>query len=95
MSYKELELAVEKNERPGHLKEEIDSLTREARGGLTGSAMVSDAFFPFRDGVDVGIRQGIRAVVQPGGSLMDWEVIEACNEAGVTMVFTGQRAFKH
>ena len=95
ISYKELELAVEKGERPREIKEEIDSLTQEAKGGLTGSAMVSDAFFPFRDGVDVGLRQGVKAVVQPGGSMRDWEVIEACNEAGVTMVLTGQRAFKH
>lgn len=93
--YKDLELAVEKGERPKELKEEIDSLTCEARAGLMGAAMVSDAFFPFRDGVDVGIRQGIKAVVQPGGSMRDWEVIDACNEAGVTMVLTGQRAFKH
>jgi phosphoribosylaminoimidazolecarboxamide formyltransferase/IMP cyclohydrolase len=59
--------------------------------------MVSDAFFPFRDGVDVGIKEGIRAVVQPGGSERDYEIIEACNEANpkVTMVFTGQRAFRH
>ena len=57
--------------------------------------MVSDAFFPFRDGVDVGIKEGVRAVVQPGGSLRDFEVIEACNEARATMVFTGQRSFKH
>ncbi len=59
--------------------------------------MVSDAFFPFRDGVDVGIRQGISAVCHPGGSVRDYEVIEACNEADppVAMVFTGQRAFKH
>ncbi len=95
MPYKELELAVEKGERPLEQKAAIDSDTREARGGLIGAAMVSDAFFPFRDGVDVGIRQGITAVVQPGGSMRDWEVIEACNEANVTMVFTGQRAFKH
>lgn len=95
MSYKELELAVEKKERSKDLIEEIDSLTSEAKGGLIGSAMVSDAFFPFRDGLDVGLRQGVKAVVQPGGSMRDWEVIEACNEAGVTMVFTGQRAFKH
>ncbi len=93
--YKDLELAIGKGERAKGLKEEIDGLTREARGGLSGAAMVSDAFFPFRDGVDVGIRQGIKAVVQPGGSMRDWEVIEACNEAGVTMVLTGQRAFKH
>jgi len=57
--------------------------------------MVSDAFFPFRDGVDVGIREGVAAVIQPGGSTNDYQSIEACNEAGVTMVFTGQRSFKH
>ena len=57
--------------------------------------MVSDAFFPFRDGVDVGIREGIAAVIQPGGSENDHQVIEACNEADVAMVFTGQRSFKH
>ncbi len=95
IGYKDLELAIEKGERPKELKEEIDTLTREAKAGLVGAAMVSDAFFPFRDGVDVGIRQGIKSVVQPGGSIRDWEAIEACNEAGVTMVFTGQRAFKH
>lgn len=95
MSYKELELAIEKGERPKEQKEEIDAITAQANAGLKGAAMVSDAFFPFRDGVDVGLRQGIRAVVQPGGSMRDWEVIEACNEAGATMVLTGQRAFKH
>jgi phosphoribosylaminoimidazolecarboxamide formyltransferase/IMP cyclohydrolase len=59
--------------------------------------MISDAFFPFRDGVDVGLRQGVTGVVQPGGSMRDHEVIEACNQAvpQATMVFTGQRAFKH
>jgi len=93
--YKDLELAIDKGERPREQKEQIDTLTCEAKAGLIGAAMVSDAFFPFRDGVDVGIRQGIKAVVQPGGSMRDWEVIEACNEAGVTMVLTGQRAFKH
>ncbi|MGA2731821.1 MAG: IMP cyclohydrolase [Syntrophobacteraceae bacterium] len=95
ISYKDLDLAIEKGERPREQKEQIDALTCETRAGLIGAAMVSDAFFPFRDGVDVGIRQGIKAVVQPGGSMRDWEVIEACNEAGVTMVLTGQRAFKH
>lgn len=93
--YKDLELAIEKGERPKEQKEEIDALTRDAHAGLKGAAMVSDAFFPFRDGVDVGIRQGVKAIVQPGGSMRDWEVIEACNESGVTMVLTGQRAFKH
>jgi phosphoribosylaminoimidazolecarboxamide formyltransferase/IMP cyclohydrolase len=76
-------------------REEIDEAVREARGGLPGSVMVSDAFFPFRDGVDVGLREGVRAVVQPGGSLNDHQSIEACNEHDATMVFTGQRSFKH
>jgi phosphoribosylaminoimidazolecarboxamide formyltransferase/IMP cyclohydrolase len=45
--------------------------------------------------VDVGLREGVRAVVQPGGSLRDWESITACNEAGAAMVFTGERCFRH
>lgn len=76
-------------------KAEIDARVAREKGGLIGAAMVSDAFFPFRDGVDVGIREGIRAVIQPGGSENDYQVIEACNEADVAMVFTGQRSFKH
>ena len=95
MPYKDLELAIAKGERDQALKEEIDAATQEANGGLIGSTMVSDAFFPFRDGIDVGLKEGVTAVVQPGGSMRDFEVIEACNEAGATMVFTGQRAFKH
>ncbi len=74
---------------------EIDAEVRAANGGLKGAAMVSDAFFPFRDGVEVGLREGVTAVIQPGGSINDYQSIEACNEAGATMVFTGQRAFKH
>ncbi|MBW2079871.1 MAG: IMP cyclohydrolase [Deltaproteobacteria bacterium] len=95
--YKDLELLVSKEERDVGEKDEIDQQVKADRGGLPGSAMVSDAFFPFRDGVDVGISQGISAIVHPGGSLRDWESIEACNEADppVTMAFTGQRAFKH
>ena len=64
-------------------------------GGLIGAAMVSDAFFPFRDGVDVGLNEKISCVVQPGGSANDYQSIQACNDAGVTMVYTGQRSFKH
>ncbi len=60
---------------------DIDKETEEARGGLIGGAMVSDAFFPFRDGVDVAIRQGISAIAHAGGSMRDYESIEACNEA--------------
>ena len=78
-----------------HTREQIDHEVVRQKGGLIGSVMVSDAFFPFRDGMDVGIREGITAVVQPGGSERDFESIEACNEAGVAMVFTGQRCFKH
>ena len=74
---------------------EIDREVARQRGGMAGACMVSDGFFPFRDGVDVGIREGITAIVQPGGSERDFESIEACNEAGVAMVYTGQRCFKH
>jgi phosphoribosylaminoimidazolecarboxamide formyltransferase/IMP cyclohydrolase len=76
-------------------KAEFDKRVAAEKGGLVGAAMVSDAFFPFRDGVDVGIREGITAVIQPGGSGNDYQSIEACNEADVTMVYTGQRSFKH
>jgi len=78
-------------------REEVDNETNEQKAGLPGSVMVSDAFFPFRDGVEVGISQGISAIVQPGGSERDFESIQACNEANpkVTMMFTNQRAFKH
>ena len=76
---------------------DLDAETLECKAGLVGSVMVSDAFFPFRDGVDVGIREGVSAIVHPGGSDRDFESIQACNEANpqVTMMFTNQRAFKH
>ncbi len=73
----------------------IDAEVAERKGGLKGACMVSDAFFPFRDGIEVGLREGVSAVIQPGGSLRDFEVIEACNEFNATMVFTGQRSFRH
>jgi len=76
-------------------KSEIDARVSTEKGGLIGSAMISDAFFPFRDGVDVGLREGVTAVIQPGGSGNDYQSIEACNEAGATMVYTGERSFKH
>ena len=71
-----------------------DEVVRQ-KACLPGSTMVSDAFFPFRDGLDVGLEQGVRSVVQPGGSMRDHEIIQACNEAGATMMFTGQRSFRH
>jgi len=74
---------------------EIDREVARQKGGIAGSCMVSDGFFPFRDSVDVAAREGVTAIVQPGGSGRDFESIEACNETGIAMVFTGQRSFKH
>ena len=95
--YKTFELEAGQGKRDKGALKEIDERTGKDKGGLIGSTMVSDAFFPFRDGVDVGIKEGIVAIVQPGGSDRDFDVITACNEAipKVTMVFTGQRVFKH
>ena len=62
---------------------------------LTGTVLASDAFFPFRDGVDAAHAAGATAVVQPGGSRRDQEVIDACNEHGIAMIFTGARHFRH
>jgi phosphoribosylaminoimidazolecarboxamide formyltransferase/IMP cyclohydrolase len=76
-------------------KAEIDAAVTEKKGGLPGCCMISDAFFPFRDGVDIGIREGVSAIIQPGGAIRDFESIEACNEANVAMVYTGERSFKH
>ena len=60
-----------------------------------GAAMASDAFFPFRDGIDQAASVGIKTIIQPGGSMRDDEVIEACDEHGISMVFVGVRHFKH
>jgi phosphoribosylaminoimidazolecarboxamide formyltransferase/IMP cyclohydrolase len=70
---------------------------KAADEGLTvpGSAMASDAFFPFRDGIDAAAEAGITAIIQPGGSMRDNEVIEAANEHDIAMVFTGMRHFRH
>jgi phosphoribosylaminoimidazolecarboxamide formyltransferase/IMP cyclohydrolase len=62
---------------------------------LAGSVAASDAFFPFRDGLDVVADNGAVAVIQPGGSMRDEEVIAAADEHGMTMVFTGMRHFRH
>jgi phosphoribosylaminoimidazolecarboxamide formyltransferase/IMP cyclohydrolase len=95
--YKILEREIQQGKRDPSQKEVIDDQVTRERGGLMGSIMVSDAFFPFRDGVEVAIKEGITGIIQPGGAIRDFESIEACNEAvpPVTMVFTGQRAFKH
>ena len=60
-----------------------------------GCVMASDAFFPFRDGIDAAAEHGIAAIIQPGGSMRDNEVITAANEHGIAMVFTGMRPFRH
>lgn len=95
--YKTYELEAAQGKRDKGALAEIDARTKKDKGGLIGSTMVSDAFFPFRDGVDVGLKEGVSAIVQPGGSDRDFEAITACNEANprVAMVFTGQRVFKH
>jgi phosphoribosylaminoimidazolecarboxamide formyltransferase/IMP cyclohydrolase len=95
--YKDMELKIKKGQDDREKLKEIDAQVEKDKAALAGSIMVSDAFFPFRDGVDIGIEAGVSAIVQPGGSDRDFESIEACNEANpkVTMVFTGQRAFKH
>lgn len=95
VSYNELKLMIKKGEKNKSLIHEIDQQTKEDKGGLKGACMVSDGFFPFRDSVDVAAEQGITAIIQPGGSIRDHEVIEACNEYNISMVFTGQRAFRH
>jgi phosphoribosylaminoimidazolecarboxamide formyltransferase/IMP cyclohydrolase len=68
---------------------------KKAQESLEGAVAASDAFFPFRDGVDVLADAGIKAVIQPGGSIRDEEVIKAANERGLAMVLTGARHFKH
>ncbi len=68
---------------------------QDANLEVAGSVMASDAFFPFRDGIDAAAESGIAAVIQPGGSIRDNEVIKAANEHGIAMVFTGMRHFRH
>jgi phosphoribosylaminoimidazolecarboxamide formyltransferase/IMP cyclohydrolase len=62
---------------------------------LEGAALASDAFFPFSDGPHLAIDAGVRAIIQPGGSVRDQDVVEAADKAGITMVFTSRRHFRH
>ena len=75
--------------------EAVRIAARRAGERAQGAMMVSDAFFPFRDGIDTSHEMGITAVVQPGGSIRDAEAIEAADEHGMTMLFTGTRLFRH
>ncbi len=95
--YADLALEIEQGKRDKADKEAIDAQTKEVRAGLPGSCRISDDFFPYRDGADVGIREGVTSILQAGGSMRDYATIQACNEANpqVAMKFTGQRSFKH
>lgn len=95
--YVDMVAEIEHGQRDRADQEAIDVKVRADRAGLPGSVMISDAFFPFRDAADVGIREGVTAILQAGGSIRDFESIQACNEADpqVAMMFTGQRSFKH
>ncbi len=91
----EIELGEKDGAFPSGTAAAIKAEAEAEQGGLTGAAAVSDAFFPKRDGIDAIARHGVGSVIQPGGSLADREIIDAVNEHGMAMVFTGQRAFKH
>jgi phosphoribosylaminoimidazolecarboxamide formyltransferase/IMP cyclohydrolase len=81
----------------GHVSR-IDALRfalHKSTGPLSGAVLASDAFFPFRDSIDALAHTGIKAIIQPGGSVRDPEVIAACNEWGIAMVFTNTRCFNH
>ena len=75
--------------------EAVQIAVRRAGDRAGGSVMASDAFFPFADGLEEGIRAGVTAAIQPGGSMKDAEVVAAADEAGIAMVVTGRRHFKH
>jgi phosphoribosylaminoimidazolecarboxamide formyltransferase/IMP cyclohydrolase len=67
----------------------------EAKLDVAGTVLASDAFFPFRDGIDAAAERGVRAIVQPGGAMRDEEIVKAADEHGMAMVFTGMRHFRH
>jgi phosphoribosylaminoimidazolecarboxamide formyltransferase/IMP cyclohydrolase len=75
--------------------EAVELAVHRAGPRTAGSVLASDGFFPYPDGVEVAARAGVRAIVQPGGSVKDSEAIAAADDAGVAMVFTGERHFKH
>lgn len=78
-----------------HARAPVEDEVAALHGGLQGSVMASDAFFPFRDGLEVGLQQGVSAVIQPGGAMRDWDIITACNAYNAAMKFTAQRCFRH
>ena len=73
----------------------IEKARRRRRVDSQGAALASDAFFPFADGPQLAIAAGVTSIIQPGGSKRDMEVVEAADAAGISMVFTHRRHFKH
>ncbi len=73
----------------------INSQVAQRRGDLSSAVMVSDAFFPFPDGVRLALEEGIAAIAEPGGAIRDWEIIACCNQHQIPLLFSGQRAFRH
>jgi AICAR transformylase/IMP cyclohydrolase PurH len=84
-------------DRIGALEQAVGKYRRKYQGedSLEGAVLASDGYFAFRDCVEAAAQAGLTAIVQPGGSLNDYEVIQACNEAGIALVFTGERCFSH
>jgi phosphoribosylaminoimidazolecarboxamide formyltransferase/IMP cyclohydrolase len=73
----------------------VNIAVRKASERAAGSVLASDAYFPFADGVEAAIAAGVTAVIQPGGSIRDADVLAAANAAGIAMIFTGERHFLH
>jgi phosphoribosylaminoimidazolecarboxamide formyltransferase/IMP cyclohydrolase len=92
-----LAVGTGEQDRVGAVQQAIHKAKSKYKGAesLEGAVMASDGFFPFRDAVDAATSEGITAIVQPGGSMNDYDAIVACNEAGAAMVFTGERCFSH
>ena len=92
-----LAVGTGEQDRVGAVQQAIHKAKAKYKGeeSLAGAVMASDGFFPFRDAVDAATSEGITAIVQPGGSMNDYDAIVACNEAGASMVFTGERCFSH
>lgn len=92
-----LAVGTGEQDRVGAVQQAIAKARAKYKGeeSTDGAVMASDGFFPFRDAVDAATAAGVRAIVQPGGSVNDYEAIQACNEAGATMVFTMERCFSH
>jgi len=92
-----LSIGTGEQDRVGALEQAINKAKTKNKLGISldGAVLSSDGFFPFRDSIDLAASVGISAIVQPGGSLRDKEIIEACNEHNITMVFTDERSFSH